>query len=501
MDKTKRRMVFNILFGLVCVFVVLSFYGTFSLNTDYKFVSDVYSVKDGYIEGISVNTSVDLFKKYFDVSNCSIKVVDRDNNEITHGYVVNGSRTLVYGLNGDVISSYINIIKGDYNGDGIIDDGDFYEMGKCLVDGCSYEDWLLESIDIDDDLVFGINDLTLLDSVISEGVQGISILNESLVLQSNEAGRIVSRVMPGYGVNLNVKWESDDDSIVSVDEAGRVLGHNEGEVLIHATTMGEEYSTSLLVKVDNTIQLDSYEGVGYLNGEGISVFIKSVSYDDLECLVEDEGIASCFIEDNKLNIRFNNVGSTTVYVKSEKYGEVSYNLRVLSVYLNIIPDYVCLTPNSSRLITVSGFNMGNLSFSFGDREVIKDSYLTDYNSRKMLRIDAGGKQGRSILEVSEDNGNTRVSVVVDVASIRMEELGFFVNKDEEASFAVIGDNIGNLTCESTNSNIGTCRIEDNRVIVTPFKVGTFNVYVYNNITYEGYNEKCGEAMFVVVVKE
>ena len=112
MDKTKRRIVFNIVFGLVCVFVVLSFYGTFSLNTDYKFVSDVYSVKDGYIEGISVNTSVDLFKKYFDVSNCSIKVVDRDNNEITHGYVVNGSRTLVYGLNGDVISSYINIIKG-----------------------------------------------------------------------------------------------------------------------------------------------------------------------------------------------------------------------------------------------------------------------------------------------------------------------------------------------------------------------------------------------------
>ena len=137
MDKTKRRRVFNILLGLVCVLVVLSFYGTFSLNADYKFVSDVYLVKDGYIEGISVNTSVDLFKKYFDVSNCSIKVVDRDNNEITSGYVVNGSRTLVYGVNGDVISSYINIIKGDYNGDGIIDDGDFYEMGECLVDGCS----------------------------------------------------------------------------------------------------------------------------------------------------------------------------------------------------------------------------------------------------------------------------------------------------------------------------------------------------------------------------
>ena len=501
MDKVKRRLVFNILLGLVCVLVVLSVYSTFSLNTDYKFVSDVYLVNGGYIEGISVNTSVDLFKKYFDVSNCSIKVMDRENNEITSGYVMNGSRTLVYGLNGDVISSYINIIKGDYNSDGIINNVDFYEMRKCLSSDCSYDEWLLKSIDIDEDLVFDINDLTLLDSVISKGIQDISILNESLVIQSNEVGRIISRVMPGYGVNSNVKWESDDASIVSVDEAGRVFGHREGEVLIHATTVGGEYSTSLLVKVDNTIQLDSYEGFVYLDDEDISVFIKSVSYDDLECLVEDEGIASCFIEDNKLNISFNNVGSTTIYVKSEKYGEVSYNLRVLSAYLNIMPEYVCIHPNGSKLITVNGFNMGNLNFRFSDKDVIKGSYLTDYNNHKMLRIEAGEKQGRSILEVSEDNGNTSVSIVVDVSSIKMEEMGFFVNKDEEASFDVIGDNIGSLTCESTNSSIGTCRIEDNRVIVMPFKVGTFNVYVYNNITYKSYNEKCGEAMFVVVVRE
>ena len=81
MEKIKRKLIINILASMVIVVGVLTFYSTFSMNTEYVFESDVYSINDGYIEDISINTSIDLYYKYFDIDNCSIKVMDKNNNE------------------------------------------------------------------------------------------------------------------------------------------------------------------------------------------------------------------------------------------------------------------------------------------------------------------------------------------------------------------------------------------------------------------------------------
>ncbi len=115
MVKRKRsKMILNILVGLIFLVTIFKFYTTFSLEDEYKIESLVYDIQDGYIMGVSSNTDVNLFFKYFDLENCSIEIFDKNNKKVVSGYVLNGSRTILYDRHHQVLSSYINVIKGVY---------------------------------------------------------------------------------------------------------------------------------------------------------------------------------------------------------------------------------------------------------------------------------------------------------------------------------------------------------------------------------------------------
>ena len=500
MFKTKYKLFMNVFIGIVFVLGILTFYSTFSLDNDHKFESLVYDIEDSYIKNVSANTSIELYSKYFDIDKCSIKVVDLNNEEIVSGYIINGSKTIVYNDNHNVVGEYTNIIKGDFNSDGIIDKQDFYDMGKCLVNDCDMDEYLKLSSDIDDDKEFNINDIVLLDKAITLGYTEIFIEEESILLQTNEVGRMVAKVKPSYGVNLNVKWISLDEKIATVDDAGRITGHDEGETVIRATTLDGKYSYESKVNVDNTIQLSSYSGVSYVGGNDLVVNIKSVDYDGMTCLVSNN-IADCEIKDKKLVIKAKNVGKTSIKVSSPKYGEVNFNLETISVYLNVMPKYLCMTPNNTTFITVSGFNTGNMSFESSDKEIIESAYMEYYGSRNMLRINAGEKVGRATLKVKEDNGNTTVNVVVDITNIGVSDIGKTAKVGEEVRTTIVGGNLGDLSCKVNDESLGTCRIEGNELIVMPISVGSIYVDIYNNFSYEGYHEECGKAIFMVVVQE
>lgn len=501
MFKTKRKLIINILFGIFFVLVILGFYTTFSLENDHKLISLVYDIEDSYIKNVSANTSIELYSKYFDMDKCSIKVVDLNNEEIVSGYIINGSKTIIYNDNHNVIGEYTNIIKGDFNSDGIIDRQDFYDMGKRLVNDCDVDEYLKLSSDIDDDGEFNINDIVLLDKVITLGYSEIYIEEGDILLQTNEVGRMVARVKPNYGVNLNVKWTSLDEKIATVDDAGRITGHDEGETVIRATTLDGKYSYESKVNVDNTIQLSSYSGVSYIGGDDLIVNIKSVDYDEMICSVSDQSIADCKIKNKKLVIKAKDVGKTEVIVSSPKYGEVKFKVETISVYLNVMPKYLCMTPGNVNFITVSGFNTGNMSFKASDNEIIESAYMEYYGNRNMLRINAGEKFGRTTLKVKEDNGNTTINVVVDITNIGLNEIGMTAKVGEEVRTTIVGGNFGELSCKVNDETIGTCRVEGNELIVTPISVGNIYVDIYNNFSYEDYYEECGQTMFMVKVME
>ncbi len=374
-------------------------------------------------------------------------------------------------------------------------------MGKCLVQGCSLEEYQKKSLDIDLDGEFHLNDLMLLDRAISLGYTGISFDVDSMVIQSEEQGRLVARVYPSYGVNQNVKWTTDDETIATVDDSGKVTGHLEGETKVRATTMDSKLSTESVVKVDNTIQLLSYHGVGYVGGNDVVVGIKLIDYDGVSCSSSNEEIASCAIQGKNLVMTAKQQGNVIISVMSPKYGKVSYTLDTYSVYLNVMPKYLCTTPNNIQYITVSGFHSGNLSFEMSDSDIIKDSYMEEVYGRNMLKLVLGSKQGRATLKLKEANGNSSNEVTVDVYQLSIPQIGSVAKVGEDVSTTIVGDNFGILTCSSSDISKATCRVEDNQLIVTPLSLGNVTIEVSNQFSYNNSSYDCGKAQFLVVIQE
>lgn len=507
----KTKMVLNVFIGFIFLFITYNFYTTFSMDNDYKFESVVYDIKDNYIERVSPYTKAYLYYKYFDLEDCSIKVYDKNNEEIVDDYVMNGSKTILYDKNGDIIGTYINVIKGDFNNDGEVNDKDLEKIGKCLVEECEFNELDKKILDIDNDEEIHINDLTILDKTISNGYQSISLNKESMILQTGEKGRLVSKLEPNYGLNQNVKWISDNVEIVTVDDAGRLVGGIEGETKVKAITMDDKLVAEATIKVDNTIQLLSNEGVAYVGGNDLKVGIKSIDYEGITCSVSNKDIASCSIDDNKLVISpSENSGDTTIIVTSPKYGETSYTLTVQWVDFSIVTTkYGCVPPNRILKFRVRNFFGGELSFKASDNEIFKDAYMkidtSDGNVNK-LWVEIGNKTGHLTIDVKEGNGNNVQTITLDVyrpitVTASDGQVGSIAKIGEEVYANINGDHTGIISCEDLNPDKATCRVEGNKLIITPLALGSATFNIYNKFSYNGIEQLCGSTQFMILTQE
>ena len=162
MSMDKKKTLGSIFIGICFLGVVLTFYTTFSLEDSYLFGSVVYQIGDGKIDGISPYTEIGLFRDYFDLENCNIRVVNKENEEIISGYVENGSTTILSDNNHKVIATYQNIVMGDYDQNGTVDASDLEGIARKMVDSSFDASWLV-SLDVSQDEELHTNDLILLD--------------------------------------------------------------------------------------------------------------------------------------------------------------------------------------------------------------------------------------------------------------------------------------------------------------------------------------------------
>ena len=97
--KKNTKFLISLVFILTFSIVLISTIRKFTLAADINIASEVYNIENEYITNISPQTSISLYKKYFDLENCYLKVTDDNNEEITSGYVYTGSNTVVYNNN------------------------------------------------------------------------------------------------------------------------------------------------------------------------------------------------------------------------------------------------------------------------------------------------------------------------------------------------------------------------------------------------------------------
>ena len=494
----KRNLILSIIGGILFVVIIISFYTTFSLDTEYSIKSEQYKIKDGNITEISPNTNISLFYQYFDLENCTLKVVDNSNHELTDGYITNRSKTLLYNKDKKVVATYTNIIKGDINEDGLVNQEDLNLFGEYLI---QKDNLSLDTFDINDDKEVHINDLILLDKTINSDYQSLTPKEKNYLLQTSETTRIIYQIAPSIGKNTNLIWTSLDPTIAEVDATGKVTGKKEGTTKIILTTPDKKQTSEVEIKVDNTIQLSKKEGIAYIGGDNLEIGIKSVDYQDITCTPEKTEIADCEIKDKKLILKQKSQGSTNITVTSKKYGSQTFYLDVMSVYLNVMPKYLCSTPGNVQLITVSAMNSGPYSFDISDNNVIASAKMQVYNGRNMLKIQMGSSPGRATLTVKEGHGYQSNVVTIDTYQISIPEIGGVTTIGSDLQTNVSGKNLGTLTCKSQDESKATCEIQGTKLIVHPLAIGEVSITVENNYQFREENYTCGKADYLVLIKE
>lgn len=491
MKKKNHKILIPIALVLIFLIVLLSTIRKFSLASDVNISSKIYKIENNTITNISPKTNIDLYKKYFDLDNCHIKVTNELNIELTSGYVYTGSKTVVYNNTNEIIETYTNIITGDITKDGLVDIDDITALSKYLIENNNLSDNELKAIDINNDNVVKINDLTLLEDTINSEYKELTLDKEELTLMTNETNRLIPTIKPNIILNQNLIWTSSNENIASIDESGKIFPHNVGETTITATTKDGKLSKNVTIKVDNTPILSKDSISIYRGGNPEEIEIKAVDYDDLICTPENSSLVSCQIKNNKLIINNISDGKTKVRVTSPTYGSVEINVEVIFTYFTVFPKAWCLKPRESHAGgIISGFNFGDLSVkSISDRNILINAII----SRSSFGIEAWENTGDAQVVFTESNGHNDVTFTAHVYKLSLSHKSGTTTVGNNIEVAITSANTGDLSCKSNDTEIATCSIEENKLTIIPQKVGATTITVAGT--------KCGSENYTLTVEE
>lgn len=489
MKKSKiLKISITIILIILTISISLLIKYTLSLNDNINFSSSIYQIKNNYIKNISPYTTKELFNNYFDLSNCYIKVVDSNSKEITTDYIYTGSITQVYNNQNNLIYSYENIITGDITNDGLVNENDLEKLSEYIKETNKLSQTEILAIDIDNNQIIEEQDLNLLEEYLNSTYKKITLNKETLKLMTSEKERLIATIEPSIILNQNLTWTSSNESVAKVNNTGNITANQEGEAIITATTKDGTISASSKIIVDNTIELSSTSGIIYTGGDSLEIEIKSLDYQGITCKVENELVASCKIENNKLIVSPLNDGDTKITISSPKYGTAIYNVKTLFTYLNVLPHSACFPPYSSRGGgIISGFNFGNLSVkSISDKNIIWYASIT--NSK--ISISAGSKTGDAQVIFTESNGHKTSIFTAYVYKLSLEASSGTGAIGKEKTVKINNENAGDLSCKSLEEEKATCKIENNKLIITP-------LVEKKETTIKVTGNKCGEVEYKI----
>ena len=105
----------------------------------------------------------------------------------------------------------------------------------------------------------------------------------------------------------------------------------------------------------------------------------------------------------------------------------------------------------------------------------------------------GRNTGDATVTFEESNGHKKFITTVHVYRLSLANTIGTTTIGKNLETNIIAENIGNLSCLSSNNDIATCSIEDNKLIVTPISIGKVT------ITVKG--DKCGTATYNATINE
>ncbi len=142
----------------------------YAMWTKFLLKSDSYVVENNYIKSIQPNTKFSTYKTKFEgTGTYEMKLYSPSGSLLSLNAVVyTGSITKIY-VNGVEVSSYINIVKGDINGDGYAKMNDVMALCRYIIEAKGVKSYYLLAADVNVDSYIRMNDVMAICKYIIEG--------------------------------------------------------------------------------------------------------------------------------------------------------------------------------------------------------------------------------------------------------------------------------------------------------------------------------------------
>lgn len=142
----------------------------YAMWTKFLLKSNVYVVENKYIKNIQPNTKFSTYKtKFTGNSTYEMKLYNSSGNLLSlNATIYTGSITKIF-VDGVEVSSYINIVKGDINGDGFAKMNDVMALCKYIIESRGVNSYYLLAADINVDSYIRMNDVMTICKYIIEG--------------------------------------------------------------------------------------------------------------------------------------------------------------------------------------------------------------------------------------------------------------------------------------------------------------------------------------------
>lgn len=107
-------------------------------------------------------------------------------------------------------------------------------------------------------------------------VTGVTLSNEYLYINSLDTYQLIATVSPANATNKNLIWESDNETVVTVNNQGLMTTNQAGYATITVTTEDGGFTVSCDITVDMPKSVVVTSGSSYLWPGGVSVYTAKV---------------------------------------------------------------------------------------------------------------------------------------------------------------------------------------------------------------------------------
>ena len=256
-------------------------------------------------------------------------------------------------------------------------------------------------------------------NVLPVPVTRVSLDKSEVSLKIGSSEKLTATVIPETAENKNVKWSSDDNDVVSVDENGNVTAKSIGTAIVTATTevggFTAQCTVTVLPIVVSDITLDKTElsiAEGTLAKVSASVFPENATDKTVLWSSNNENVAT--VENGTITAVSQ---GTAVIVAKTKDGSHTAYCAVTVTAANVPVKSISL--NQSTLTIVEGYT-DTLTATISPSNATNKTITWSTNNSKVATVENGTVQaiapGTAVIIATAEDGGRIATCIVNVIS-------------------------------------------------------------------------------------